>query len=300
MLSLIKRQAKRFPRLAHRYRQWRDAAFERVEPQVTPFGFRLSGQRDMMNGTFEPAETMMIRKLVGSVDVFVDVGANIGYYVCHALQSNPVCTVVAIEPLPANLRYLLRNVKANGWDHRCEIMPVAVSSQPSVVSLFGAGTGASLVRGWNGAPDSSALLVPANTLENILGDRFSSKRCLIMIDVEGHEGAVIAGSQALLAQIPKPIWFVEIGLGEHLGVPAGNPAFSKVFEDFFAAGYDAWACTSSARRISVEDVRSAASGSTSLGTHNFLFVEKGADLSGADATRDLTDAHRPARPSPCN
>ena len=66
-----------------------------------------------------------------------DVGANIGYYVCHALQSNPVCTVVAIEPLPANLRYLLRNVKANGWDHRCEIMPVAVSSQPSVVSLFG-------------------------------------------------------------------------------------------------------------------------------------------------------------------
>ena len=242
----------------------------------------------------------MIRKLVGSVDVFVDIGANIGYYVCHALQSNPGCRVVAIEPLPANLRYLLRNVKANGWDDRCEIMPVAVSSQPSVVSLFGAGTGASLVRGWNGAPDSSALLVPANTLENILGSRFSSERCLIMIDVEGHEKAVIAGAQALLAQVPKPIWFVEIGLGEHLGGGAGNPAFSKVFEEFFAAGYDAWACTSIPRRISVEDVRSAASGSTSLGTHNFLFVEKGLNLWATDEARGLTDAHRPARPSPCN
>lgn len=300
MLSIMKRHAKRFRWFAHRYRQWRDAAFERVEPQVTPFGFRLSGQRDMMSGTFEPAETAMIRRLVGSIDVFVDVGANIGYYVCHALQSNPECRVVALEPLPANLRYLLRNVKANGWDHRCEIMPVAVSSEPSVVSLYGAGTGASLVRGWNGAPDSSALLVPANTLGNILGDRFLNKRCLIMIDVEGHEGAVIAGAQALLAQVPKPIWFVEIGLGEHLGGRAGNPAFSKVFEEFLAAGYDAWACTATPRRICIEDVHSAATGSTSLGTHNFLFVEKGVDLSDTDATRVLADAHRPGRPSSCH
>lgn len=98
MLSIMKRHAKRFRWFAHRYRQWRDAAFERVEPQVTPLGFRLSGQRDMMSGTFEPAETAMIRKLVGSIDVVVDVGANIGYYVCHALQSNPECRVVALEP----------------------------------------------------------------------------------------------------------------------------------------------------------------------------------------------------------
>lgn len=121
-----------------------------------------------------------------------------------------------------------------------------------------------------------------------------------MIDVEGHEGAVIAGAQALLAQVPKPIWFVEIGLGEHLGGRAENPAFSKVFEEFFAAGYDAWACMASPRRICVEDVHSAANGSTSLGTHNFLFIEKGMDLSDTDATRVLTDAHRPAPPSSCN
>jgi len=114
MLSLIKRHDKRFPRLARRYRRWIAAVFERVELQVPPFGFWLSGQRDMINGTCEPAETMMIRNLVGSVDVFVDVGANAGYYVCHAFQSNPVCRAVAIEPLPANLRYLLRIVKANG------------------------------------------------------------------------------------------------------------------------------------------------------------------------------------------
>ena len=174
-----------------------------------------------------------------------------------------------------------------------EIMPVAVSLQPSVAWLFGARTRAYLIRGCNGAPDTSTVLVPANTLDNILGSRFSSERCLIMIDVEGHEKAVIAGAQALLAQVPKAIWFVEIGLAELLGGRPGNPAFSRVFKGFFAAGYDAWACTSSPWRISVEDVRSAASSSTSLGTHSFLFVEKGLDLSATDDARGLTNAHRP-------
>jgi len=284
MLGVLKLQAKRFRWLAHQYRVWRDAAFERVEPQPTQFGFLLSGQRDMMNGTFEPAETTIIRKLAVNTDVFIDVGANIGYYVCHALQCNPECKVVAIEPLPANLRYLLRNVKANGWERRCEIMPVAVSSQPAVVSLFGTGTGASLVRGWNGAPDSSALLVPANALDNILGERFLGQRCLIMIDVEGHEGAVIDGAGSLLSRSPKPIWFVEIGLGEHLAGDGGNSAFGKVFEVFSKSGYDGWVCTASPRRVSVEEARVAARDSISLGTHNFLFVEKGLNVGAGGLT----------------
>jgi FkbM family methyltransferase len=279
----LKRRLKRFRGLAHQYRVWRDSRFERVEPQPTPFGFLLSGQRDMMAGTFEQDETRLVRSLVREADVFVDVGANIGYYVCHALQSNPSCNVIAVEPLPGNLRYLLRNVKANGWESRCEIMPVAASAGPAIVSLFGAGTGASLVRGWNGAPDSSALLVPANSLENILAERFPGRRCLIMIDVEGHEGAVMAGARSLLGRTPKPIWFVEISLGEHLGHESANNSFGEVFRVFFDAGYVAWACSSSPREVSKGDVDKAAGGAITLGTHNFLFTDPQLDVSGIAA-----------------
>lgn len=274
----IKRLLRRFPAIAHRYRVWRDLAFERVEPQITPFGFRLSGQRDMMRGIFEPTETQAIRDLVKEADVFIDVGANIGYYVCHALQANTSCSVIALEPLPSNLRYLLRNVKANGWESRCEIAPVAASSQPAILSLFGAGTGASLTRGWNGAPDSSAILVPANSLDNIVGERFRDQVCLIMIDVEGHEANVIEGAKNLLARVPKPMWFVEIGLGEHLESGRGNPSYRKVFETFFNAGYVAWACTLPPRQVAREDVEAVCLGTSDLGAHNFLFVENGKQL----------------------
>lgn len=274
----LKSLLRRFPAIAHRYRVWRDSSFERVEPQTTPFGFRLSGHRDMMRGIFEPAETQVVRDLVKKADVFIDVGANIGYYVCHALQANPSCSVIALEPLPSNLRYLLRNIKANGWDARCEVAPVAASSQPAIVSLFGAGTGASLIRGWNGAPDSSAILVPANSLDNIIGERFQGQACLVMIDVEGHEADVIEGAKNLLARVPKPMWFVEIGLGEHLEKGRGNPAYKKVFETFFASGYVAWACSSPPRRITRDELDAVSLGTISLGTHNFLFVEDGVRL----------------------
>jgi len=56
-----------------------------------------------MRGVFEPTETQIIRDLVKEAGVFIDVGANIGYYVCHALQANPLCAVIALEPLPSNL-----------------------------------------------------------------------------------------------------------------------------------------------------------------------------------------------------
>jgi len=278
MWNTLKSRLKHVPWIAHRYRVWRDAQFARVSPRPTPFGFLLSGQSDMMAGTFEPAETKIIRALIKTADVFIDVGANIGYYICHALQSNPKCSAIAIEPLASNVRYLCRNVKANGWENQCEILPVAASSRSAVVSLFGAGTGASLIRGWNGAPDSSAALVPAHALDNILGGRFRGQRLLIMIDVEGHERDVLEGASDILSRSPKPFWFVEIGGGDPLNQRVGNPSFVAVFKMFFAAGYEAWACTTSPHIVTAEDVESAARNSGALGTHNFLFAERGSDV----------------------
>jgi hypothetical protein len=47
---------------------------------------------------------------------------------------------------------------------------------------------------------------------------------------------------------------------------------------FFAAGYEAWACTASPHIVTAEDVESAARKSGALGTHNFLFAERGSDV----------------------
>lgn len=277
--QLLQRTIGRSATLRHVYRVMRDGAFRSKAPQPTPWGFKLTGHAAMMAGTFEPQETAILMRLLATSDVFVNVGANVGYYVCHALQAG--CRAVAFEPLASNANYLMRNIAANGWSDRAEVFPIAIADRPGVVELFGAGTGASLIPGWAGAPTSRGQLTPANTLDNVLDGRFCGERCLILMDVEGFEGKALAGAGKLLSQVPRPIWVVEIqdprsqwltelnggGHGE-----VGNPSFESTFKRFWDHGYEAWTCCEPARRVTPEEVRAVMeSGRSDFGTNVFVF-----------------------------
>ena len=88
-------------------------------PKQTPHGFVFWGNRHVVNGTFEPQETKIFNSLLPYVEEVINVGANVGYYCCHALGKNKLVT--AFEPDPLNIRYLLSNIRANGWSHNFEL-----------------------------------------------------------------------------------------------------------------------------------------------------------------------------------
>ena len=237
----------------------------------TPHGFWLSGNADMELGNFEPAETELVGAALEGVDVLVNVGANIGYYCCLALAARK--QVLAFEPLPDNLRMLMRNIQLNGWSDRIEIFPMAIGARTGIIDLFGGGTGASLVPGWAGQSAKNVTRVQMSTVDTLLGARLTGKKCLVLIDVEGAELAVLRGASGLLANCPKPIWIVEIAVHEHQ--PQGtsiNPHLVDTFELFCSAGYQAMTADASARPIDLAEVKQvASSGKDTLGTHNFLF-----------------------------
>jgi FkbM family methyltransferase len=194
------------------YREFRDhRAFLRQSPIPTAYGVKLMGHAGMEAGVFEPRETEVARRRLADADVFVDVGANIGLYTClaRALQKQ----VIAIEPLPRNLEYLYANLRANGFND-VEVFPLAVGAAPGLATLFGAATGASLIRGWADAPAPMQRTIPLSTLDTLLGDRFHGRRLLIKIDVEGGELGVLTGAVRTLARTPAPVWIVEITAGE--------------------------------------------------------------------------------------
>ncbi len=271
----LKPVVERQPHVARLYRELRERRRWRADPQATPFGFRFCGYPSMIEGTFEPEETALFRRLVSHADLFVNVGANIGYYTCLALAAG--VQTIAIEPLPGNLRYLFRNLRANGWDDRIEVYPVAVSGRPGLVELFGEGTGASLVRGWAGASDASATIVPATTLDLLLGNRLHGRQSLLVVDVEGAEHQVLSGASAVLRAVPRPAWLIEITFEHHQ--PAGvriNPHLQSTFETFWNAGYDAFSVGDALRCVSRDEVAEAIrTGRNRLAAHNFLFIESG-------------------------
>lgn len=271
LVLLVKPLVSRFPRIAAMYRGMRDQLEEMEEPQPTSWGFKLAGNAAMAQGTFEPVETELVRKLLHEVDLLVNVGANVGYYCCHALSMGK--PVVAFEPMPRNLRFLCKNINANGWKG-AEIFPIALSNKVGILEIYGANTGASLVKGWAGAPESYKTLVPCSTMDLLLNSRLQGKQALILVDIEGAEKWMLEGAGKMLINDPKPVWVVEIVTSENQ--PQGvaiNPNFVSTFQFFFENGYEAFSADQEMRPITIEDVKSYAKGSFKAGTHNFMFRE---------------------------
>ena len=281
LMRSVRPLVERHPRMAMTYRHYRDLRDVAREPVVTPFGFRLVGNTVMESGAFEPVETAFVRRALTNADVFVNVGANIGYYCCFALQLGR--RAVAFEPLPGNLRYLYRNVAANGWAESIDVAPVALGSRSGLVDIYGGGTAASLVAGWADIPLAYRQTVPMATLDASLGDRFAGGRMLVVVDIEGAELGMLEGATATLSRNPRPVWMVEISIDEHQ--PGGvkiNPNLEATFAVFEQAGYAAWQVGATLERLAYSRIRRiASSGINTLATHNFVFAAPDHDPGGA-------------------
>ncbi len=245
--------------------------------KMTPYGFKLQGTNlvhhiNMQNGIFEPDEITLFENIFKRVDVFVDVGANIGFYACMARAAG--LHVIAIEPSQKNLKYLLANIKANEWSD-VEIFPVGLAYQHGIATLYGGtSTGASLISNWAGPPKMFRQIIPLSTLDILLGKRFSGKKLFIKVDVEGAEYSALLGSVEVIDMQPKPTWVVEICLNEYH--PEGmNPNFQDTFKLFYQHGYEARTADTNNKLIQPVDVeRWVKNGRCESGTINYKFTSK--------------------------
>jgi len=271
-LNLLCRNCfKRLPFSVYFYRILRDQ-LDRFQPLlVTPWGFLLAGNKKMASGSFEPVETSEMLKLLEEFDVFVNIGANIGYYCCHALHLGK--SVVAFEPVARNLFYMLLNIKSNGWSDLAEVYPVALGDKTSIMPIWGGGTGASLIKGWAATPFNDVSMVPVHTLDRVLGDCGKGRRYIVLMDVEGAELAVLRGASKMLAHMPSPLWIVEISYDEH-HPKSFNPNYFDTFELFFAAGYRAFELSPAREEITLSTLSLIAQGQRKPASHNYIFQRK--------------------------
>ena len=226
----------------------------------------------MLKGKFESEELDIINNHLGTADVFVDVGANIGYYSCVALSLGK--HAVAVEPQWLNLECLYANLSNNGWNN-AEVFPIALSSEPGMLTLYGASSlCASLVKGWAGYTERFKQVIPVNTLDNILGERFQGRKLLIKIDVEGAEFDVLKGALKTLSMEPRPTWYIEVGLS--LFHPDGwNPDFANTFELFWQRNYEVRSANKDNQLINKDYIEHLlATRGSSQRVYNFLFIPK--------------------------
>lgn len=272
LVKFLKRQIKdRFPKIVSAYHSYIGRKqYKKMQTKMNPLGFKFKGIDAIHEGNFEKEETKFLLDTLGKTDVFVDIGANVGYFSCIALHKG--VKTIMVEPLVENLSILYENLIMNGW-YDFEVFPVGLAEKPGIADLYGLGTGASILKRWAGTSELVKHTIPLATLDNLLGERFSKKRLLIKIDVEGAEYDVLKGSLATIGKNPKPTWLIEICLTENQ--PHGlNPNFQNTFDLFWRNGYTVFSLEDNYRVVTPGDVqRWVDNRSRDFGYVNYLFIE---------------------------
>ena len=149
---------------------------------------------------------------VDRADVFLDIGANTGFYSLYAKARKPGLEVLAFEPSPVNFELLRQNIELNRFD--ISTFEAAVTDRDGDVTLYDFAEhsySASLVEGFR--EGTVARSVPGFTLDTI-AEKYDllGKKLLIKVDVEGHESAVLAGAAQVIAA--GPTLLIEILTGD--------------------------------------------------------------------------------------
>jgi FkbM family methyltransferase len=151
-------------------------------------------QRTMYLGLFEPGETRLASRLLGPGDVFIDVGAHIGWFTTMAARRIQARgRVIACEPYPANVWALRENLSINEI-HNVQVVEAAISHGEGTLRLAkGPDSGSVTALDW--AHDDPAE-VPTMALDELAQDARDIR--LIKVDVEGWEAHVLRGATQTL------------------------------------------------------------------------------------------------------
>ena len=151
-------------------------------------------------GEWEPDLTEYIRACLQPGDVFVDVGANIGYFSALAARTvGPQGGVVAIEASPGVFQLLIETVAMNGIGQVARCVNKAAAAAPGRLVLYsGPAQNVGLTTTVESRGFEREAEVEALPLDDLLTAADVRRARLVKIDVEGAEPDVLAGMRRTL------------------------------------------------------------------------------------------------------
>jgi FkbM family methyltransferase len=188
-----------------------------VSPVFDVGSFTVKG-RYFAHVAYEPGATDAVLSALGDGDVFVDIGANSGYFtVLAALRVGGRGRVCAFEPNPSTRRQLLRHLELNSIADRVTVSDLALASEDrddvrlfvscwpendGIASLTPAAE--TIARG--GLRTDASIPVRVRTFDSWMQSAQLPRIDVMKIDVEGAEAQVLSGMSATLTSVrPKRI-----------------------------------------------------------------------------------------------
>jgi FkbM family methyltransferase len=169
------------------------------------YKFDVVGRAIFKTETYDPLiSRWLVDRYIGKSSVFIDIGANLGYFTCLlGVLAGDKGVVIAFEPEPENLELLRANVAVNGLGSVVKIFPVALGETEGTAKLNRykkSNRGRHSILGTTGA---SSISVPLKTLDKVIGELLPSESIIdfMKMDVEGYEPFVLRGGQSVLGRV---------------------------------------------------------------------------------------------------
>ncbi len=221
------------------------------------------------DGMYESGETEVLRRLCTQVDLFIDVGANTGYYPIILSRVNESMRIVAVEPVHATRMKLVTNLRLNNLEDRVLVVGAALADHAGETTMFlpeATGSVGSSLRDLHPDEVSGIESVEVTTLDEVLATtECTNLSTLVKIDVEGAEGLVLTGAQRLLSS--GALFVVE--LSRKWLAEFGSSA-TEIVQLFRGYGYHCYAIDTPAANEALVSLVSEIDGETQA--VNFLFI----------------------------
>jgi FkbM family methyltransferase len=165
--------------------------------------------------SYEPHVTRVLREVLKAGDVFVDIGANLGYFsLLAASLVGPEGRVIAFEPNPSNCLLIRSSIARNGFE-TIELHANAVAERQESFILEVDGSNGRILPSPSEAasPDKAAsvafphsYLVQAVVLDELLAGE--ERINVVKVDIEGAEPRALRGMTRLV-QRHRPVLITE-------------------------------------------------------------------------------------------
>jgi FkbM family methyltransferase len=156
-------------------------------------------------GSYETAETDFLKSVFREGDVFIDVGANLGWYSLVLGRSCPSAQIYAFEPIPSTVETLKKNIGLNRLVNVEAICMGMFDKEGEFDFLFApdvsGATSLKMVGQSRGEGTVRNVACKVTTLDAFCSSR-SITPALIKIDVEGAELMVAQGAERVLNSTP--------------------------------------------------------------------------------------------------
>ena len=164
----------------------------------------------------EEATTRCLERHLGPADVFLDIGANLGFYtMLAATRTSGRGRVHAFEPHPVLLAHLRESCVLNNFTDVVTVAPYAVSGRDGEILTLHLprntehlGIASLYPHGY--LDDGPSVSVPTITIDAHVATDAAPGDCVVKIDVEGAELDVLKGMKRLLSTARVKLLIIEV------------------------------------------------------------------------------------------